>query len=253
MRWVACWQATTSCGYIVVFGDTAPSVGNCDARLNGHVRDGAAGELGAGRPRDRTVALTNIDDTVVLAVFFGRATSRSGRLRVVLGQYVGFVGILLAAVVGTLGAGLLPEQAIPYLGFLPLDLGLRAAWKVWRERRGAELNGEAGSETGDAEAQGTPHPGQQPGVLTVAAVTLANGGDNIGVYLPVSAVTGIAALITYVTVFLLLVAVWCLAGWWFATHPAVAQVLTRWGHLILPVVLIAIGLIILVEGGAFGL
>jgi cadmium resistance protein CadD (predicted permease) len=33
----------------------------------------------------------------------------------------------------------------------------------------------------------------------------------------------------------------------------VAQVLTGWGHLILPVVLIAIGLIILIEGGAFGL
>ena len=54
-------------------------------------------------------------------------------------------------------------------------------------------------------------------------------------------------------VFLLLVAVWCLAGWWFASRPVVAQVLTRWGHLILPVVLIAIGLIILIEGGAFSL
>ena len=143
--------------------------------------------LGLVGPGIALFALTNIDDIVVLAVFFGRATSRSGRLRVVLGQYVGFVGILLAAVVGTLGAGLLPEQAIPYLGFLPLALGLRAAWKVWRERREAELDGEAGSETRDAEAQGTPHPGEQPGVLTVAAVTLANGGDNIGVYVPVFA------------------------------------------------------------------
>jgi cadmium resistance protein CadD (predicted permease) len=155
--------------------------------------------------------------------------------------------------VGTLGAGLLPEKAIPYLGLLPLFLGLRAAWKVWRERRETAADAEAGSETQDAEAQGATHPGRRPGVLTVAAVTLANGGDNIGVYVPVFAATGVGALLSYVIVFLLLVAVWCVAGWWFASRPVVAQVLTRWGHLILPVVLITIGLIILIEGGAFGL
>jgi cadmium resistance protein CadD (predicted permease) len=198
-------------------------------------------------------ALTNIDDIIVLAVFFGQATSRLGRLRVVLGQYIGFAGLLLAAVVGTLGAGLLPEKAIPYLGLLPLFLGLRAAWKVWRECRETAAGAEAGSKTEDTEAQGTADPGRQPGMLTVAAVTLANGGDNIGVYVPVFVITGIGALITYVIVFLLLVAAGCVAGWWFASRPVVAQVMTRWGHLILPVVLIAIGLIILIEGGAFGL
>ena len=56
-------------------------------------------------------------------------------------------------------------------------------------------------------------------MLTVAAVTLANGGDNIGVYVPVFAATGIGALITYVIVFLPLVAVWCVTGWWFAVPP----------------------------------
>jgi cadmium resistance protein CadD (predicted permease) len=198
-------------------------------------------------------SLTNVDDIIVLAVFFGQAISRSGRLRVVLGQYLGVAGILLAAVVGTLGAGLLPEKAIPYLGLLPLFLGLRAAWRVWQERRQTAAGAEAGSQSHDAEAQGTTHPGREPGVLTVAAVTLANGGDNIGVYVPVFAATGVGALLSYVIVFLLLVAVWCVAGWWFASRPVVAQVLTRWGHLILPVVLIAIGLIILIEGGAFGL
>jgi len=41
------------------------------------------------------------------------------------------------------------------------------------------------------------------------AVTLANSGDNIGVYAPVLAATGIGALITYMMVFLLPGAVWC--------------------------------------------
>lgn len=45
-------------------------------------------------------AVTNIDDIVILALFFGQATARSGALRVVAGQYLGFTAILAAAIVG---------------------------------------------------------------------------------------------------------------------------------------------------------
>jgi cadmium resistance protein CadD (predicted permease) len=84
-------------------------------------------------------------------------------------------------------------------------------------------------------------------VLGVAAVTLANGGDNIGVYVPVFTATVTAGLLTYVLVFLLLVALWCLAGQFFASRPLIARTLSRRGHTLLPVVLIVIGLIILVR------
>ncbi len=55
------------------------------------------------------------------------------------------------------------------------------------------------------------------------------------------------------SVFLVMVAVWCFAGRLFASHPLIARSLSRWGHVIVPIVLIGLGLIILVEGGAFGL
>ncbi|MFG3099078.1 hypothetical protein ACGFZL_00850 [Streptomyces sp. NPDC048182] len=69
--------------------------------------------------------------------------------------------------------------------------------------------------------------------MEVAAVTFANGSDNIGVYVPVFATAGIGGMSLYAVVFLVLLA--------------------RWGHILLPVVLIGIGLLILIEGGAFGL
>jgi len=84
-------------------------------------------------------------------------------------------------------------------------------------------------------------------------VTLANGGDNIGVYVPVFAVAGASGMTVYVVVFLIGVAVWCAAGHFFATRPLIAKALSRWGHILLPVVLIGIGARILIEGGAFGL
>ena len=191
-------------------------------------------------------AVTNIDDIIVLAVFFGQTNDHAGALRVVLGQYLGFAGILAVAVIGALGAGLLPEAAIPYLGLLPLLLGLRAAWNIWRDRHPPSKE-PAGEPEGGTKTQ------PRAGALTVAAVTFANGGDNIGVYVPVFANSGPGGLTIYIVVFLILVAVWCAAGWFFASRPIVAQALARWGHIILPIVLIAIGLIILVEGGAFGL
>jgi hypothetical protein len=64
-------------------------------------------------------AVTNIDDIVVLALFFGQATGRAGALRVVLGQYLGFAAILAVSVAAALGAALLPGAVIPYPGLLP--------------------------------------------------------------------------------------------------------------------------------------
>ena len=186
--------------------------------------------------------VTNIDDLLMLALFFGQvAGRRGGASRVVIGQYLGFVAILAMSLLGALGAALLPESVIPYLGLLPLLLGLRGAWQVWRDRG---LDGD--------DDRRTPRD-TGPAVLTVAAVTLANGADNIGVYVPVFAAAGTSSLIVYGVVFLALVAIWCVLGRFFATRPVIACALGRWGHILFPLVLIAIGLLILIEGGAFAL
>jgi len=185
--------------------------------------------------------VTNIDDLLVLALFFAQgAGHRSTTRRIATGQYLGFAAILAAATTAAFGATLLPEAAIPYLGLLPLLLGLKALWKVWRANRTDE-------DDGGRTATGPP------GVLEVAAVTFANGGDNLGVYVPVLATAGVGAMGSYVVVFGVLVAVWVATGRFFATRPFIARALSRWGHLLLPVVLIGIGLLILVEGNAFGL
>ncbi|MEU3551699.1 cadmium resistance transporter [Streptomyces longwoodensis] len=188
-------------------------------------------------------AVTNIDDLVVLALFFAQgADHRGSARRVVLGQYLGFAAILAVAVAAAFGATFLPETALPYLGLLPLALGLKAAWRAWRDRR------DGGTDEED-ERSGAGGPGP----LEVAAVTFANGGDNIGVYVPVFATAGTGGMSVYAVVFLALVGVWCAAGRYFATRSVVAAALARWGHVLLPLVLVTIGLLILVEGGAFGL
>jgi cadmium resistance protein CadD (predicted permease) len=188
-------------------------------------------------------AVTNVDDLVLLALFFARAgTRRAAVWRVVGGQYLGFAAILAVSVVGALGVGLLPEPVVAYLGLVPLLLGIRAAW---RARREAAEDPDPDPTDADADAG--------PTVPAVAAVTFANGGDNIGVYVPVLSTAGANGTVTYVVVFLVLTGLWCLAGRVLATRRPVARALARQGHLVLPVVLIALGIVILVQGGAFGL
>lgn len=189
-------------------------------------------------------AVTNIDDIVVLAVFFGQAPGhRAAVARVIVGQYLGFGAILAVSISGALlGATLLPPAVLPYFGLLPIMLGLRAAWVSWRRNRDTQ--------TPDAQFAS---PAAGPGVWQVAAVTFANGGDNIGVYVPIFAAASIGTVTAYVVVFLIGVAVWCAAGRHFASRPLIAEALSRWGHIVLPIALIVIGTVILVEGGAFGL
>lgn len=183
--------------------------------------------------------VTNIDDIIVLSLFFARGAGQRGTtFRIVAGQYLGFVGILLASLAVTFGAGLfLPDSAIPYFGLIPLLLGAYAAWQVWRN----------GDDEDDRFA------GKPISALTVAAITFANGGDNIGVYVPVFLAVGTGALVAYCVVFLALVVVLVLAAKIVATRKPIAEVLERWEHILFPLVLIALGLVILIEGGAFGL
>ena len=186
-------------------------------------------------------AATNIDDIIVLSLFFARGAGQRGTTaRILAGQYLGFAGILVAAILVTTGAGaFLPPAAIPYFGLIPLGLGLWAAWEAWR-----------GDGDDDDEAKGA---GKRVGVGTVAGVTFANGGDNIGVYTPVFLSVEPLAVVAYCVIFLALVAVLVALARFVATRPPIAEVLERFEHILFPIVLIGLGIVILVSGGAFGL
>jgi len=184
--------------------------------------------------------VTNIDDIIVLSLFFGRGAGQRGTtVRILVGQYLGFAGILGAAVLVSLGAGaFLPPGVIPYFGLIPLGLGVWAAWQGWR--RGEDDDDDAKIE------------GKNVAVWTVAGVTFANGGDNIGVYAPAFLSVGPGAVAAYCIVFLALVAVLVGLARFVATRRPIAEVLERWEHILFPIVLIGLGFFILISGGAFG-
>ncbi len=179
---------------------------------------------------------TNVDDIFLLAAFFAdkKLTART----VVLGQLLG-IGTLVA--VSTLVAWLsmaLPEGWISLLGFVPLYLGLKQIKSLWTD---------ADDSAEDDEIQGQEHQmerGLRSQLLAVAGVTIANGGDNLGVYIPLFA-NSLAAIPLFVVVFGLMTLLWCFLGHVLVNNKVFGHWIRRYGHKILPVVLILLGFDIL--------
>jgi cadmium resistance protein CadD (predicted permease) len=82
---------------------------------------------------------------------------------------------------------------------------------------------------------------------TMAAVTLANGADNLGVYVPFFAINH-AHVWVILLVYAALVPVWCLAGKWLGNHTLVLRSVDQYGHFVLPFVFVGLGIYILAAG-----
>ena len=80
--------------------------------------------------------------------------------------------------------------------------------------------------------------------ISVALVTIANGGDNLGVYIPLFS-RDLPWFPIYAGVFAVMTGIWCAAGYWLVNHPVLGARIRQYGHRVFPWVLIALGLLIL--------
>lgn len=176
-------------------------------------------------------ASTNVDDIFVLLGFFADPAFRARH--VVLGQYLGIGALVAVSLVCSLIALVIPPGYLGLLGLLPMGIGAKKLWEAWR-----------GGEDGEEERH--PAPGAHK-ILAVAAVTIANGGDNIGVYVPMLATRSLNETLVLLAVFAVMTALWCFVAHFLVNHRALGAPIRRYGHLVLPWVLIAIGIGILLE------
>lgn len=187
-----------------------------------------------------TFAATNIDDLFVLMLFYSQTNQFFRHWHIVVGQYLGFTALVLISLLGFLGGLIIPPEWIGWIGLLPIAIGVRH-WLKRHESQGEEVQG--------AISKSTPWAA----ISSVAAVTFANGGDNIGIYTPLFASSRSADLLVMLLVFYLLIGVWCYGGYTISRHPWVARILSRYARVIVPFVLIGLGILILLESGTLGI
>lgn len=185
---------------------------------------------------------TNLDDIVILLLFFSQINHVFRRRHVIAGQYLGFAGLVVLSLPSFFGTLLFPRPWIGMLGILPIAIGISRLMNP-----DADGDDDAGVAEIDQSTQPWFTSFLSPQTYSVAAVTFANGGDNVGIYVPLFANATGRGLVIILSVFFLLVAVWCYAAYRLIQVPAIAHTLTHYGNQLIPFVLIGLGILILVD------
>lgn len=183
-------------------------------------------------------AATDIDDLFVLMIFY---SSRSFPARqVTLGQFIGIGVLVVISILGSLIALVVPIYVIGLLGLVPIAIGIKNLIE------GRDNNKTSSTQTVPKENK------SYLAFLTVAAITISNGGDNIGVYVPLFSKYNTVDQITMLTsVFIAMTAIWCITSYYLVNHPSLASRIRNIGTIIMPFALIGLGVYILMDSFLF--
>jgi len=175
---------------------------------------------------------TNIDDAFVLVGFFADKNFRAHD--VVIGQYAGISVLYVISVIAALISLVIPAAYIGLLGLAPILIGIKKLYHLWRDPPTEEP---------------ITDTGRQGRRLAVAAVTLANGGDNIAVYTALFATREGFEVSVIGVVSAVMTALWCLVAHWLVNHKTLGLPIRAQAHRVVPFVLIGLGILILIRGG----
>jgi cadmium resistance protein CadD (predicted permease) len=175
-----------------------------------------------------TFIVTNVDDLLILSFYFA---SRLYTIRsVVLGQYLGIILLIVVSLAGLFFRNIIPNEWVGLLGIFPIIIGVKELMEKKED---------------DENELSAPPSETSSGFWKIMVVTIANGGDNIGVYTPLFIKTGISLIHIYVITFLVLTGLMCYVGYYFVNHPRIKHIFARYGSAVMPHFLIGLGLVIL--------
>ncbi|MBE9006490.1 cadmium resistance transporter [Fortiea sp. LEGE XX443] len=190
---------------------------------------------------------TNIDDIVILLLLFSQINSVFRYRHIIAGQYLGFTVLIIASLPGLFGGLVIPPNWIGLLGLIPIIMGINSL--INREE----------NENPEIEIITTEYQDANTTSLfnaqtySVAAITIANGSDNISVYIPLFASSNTVNFIIIVVVFFILIGIWCYLAYKFTYQTKIALILSQYSNYILPFVLIILGGVIILKTEALGL
>lgn len=225
---------------------------------------------------------TNIDDIFILMLFFSQVNSIMKKRHVILGQFIGISILIAISIIGALGLSVIQREYVGLLGLIPIYLGIKAYVDYKKESLEYEDTGNHETENkqyvkyketsgaqefqvkendklaGSVNIQGNVVKTFIKGflnasVIKVASITLANGGDNIGIYIPIFISMDLFNIVITVIIFLFLTGIWCFIGLKLSEHPFVKRSIENYKHIFVPIIFIGLGIFILMENETLNL
>ena len=191
---------------------------------------------------------TNIDDILILMIFFAQVNTTFRPKHIFIGQYLGFTSLIVMSLPGFFGGLVLPKAWIGLLGLVPIAIGIKHLVDQKNNETEIQLVSDELSYPKFCQPVLSRFASLlAPQTYQVAAITIANGGDNVGIYVPLFASSNLLSLGIILGVFFVMVSLWCSIAYQLTRHPIVAQRLTHQGDAIVPYILIGLGLYILID------
>src|SRR5699024_814173 len=176
------------------------------------------------------------DYLFILLIIFSQSQTKKGIRQIYLGQYLG-TGVLVAvSLFAAYVLNFIPQDwIIGLLGLIPIYLGIRVA-----------MGGEAEEEE---VVEKLKSRGSNRLFWTVALITIASGGDNLGIYIPYFTSLSVSEIVIAIVVFALSIAVLCYISYRLAKISFVSETLEKYERIIVPIVFIGLGIFIMLENG----
>lgn len=190
---------------------------------------------------------TNIDDIVILLLFFSQTNANFRPRHIVAGQFLGFTVLLILSLPGLFGGLVLSKNWIGLLGLLPMSIGISS---LVNQKEDSSKEFAAIAEETEAS---TITSFFSPQTYNVAAITIANSSDNISVYLPLFAGSNLESFVVTIGLFFLLLVIWCYAAYKLTNYKAIVDILTRYVNNIVPFFMMGLGAFIVLESEALSL
>ncbi|EHR36415.1 CadD family cadmium resistance transporter [Helcococcus kunzii] len=181
---------------------------------------------------------TSIDYLLILVILFAQLHSKREKLQIYAGQYLGTAVLVSISLFAAYVVNFIPDKwIVGLLGLIPLFIGIKFA-----------LSGEDEDET--EEIREKIEQDKSKNLLwTVVLLTIASGGDNLGVYIPYFSSLNWSKIIIVLIIFAIGIAILCELSRSLSKIPMVSEIIEKYEKIIVPVVFIALGIYIMYENG----
>ncbi|MBO4128032.1 CadD family cadmium resistance transporter [Streptococcus suis] len=182
---------------------------------------------------------TSIDYLIVLIILFAQLSQNKQKWHIYAGQYLGtglFVG---ASLVAAYVVNFVPEAwMVGLLGLIPIYLGIRFA-----------IVGEGEEEEEEEIIERLEQSKANQLFWTVTLLTIASGGDNLGIYIPYFASLDWSQTLVVLLVFAIGIIIFCELSRVLSSIPLISETIEKYQRIIVPLVFIPLGLYIMYESG----
>ncbi|KAF3095842.1 hypothetical protein TWF102_006838 [Orbilia oligospora] len=143
--------------------------------------------------------------------------------------------------IGFAVAQAIPSEPIGFLGLLPILLGV---WKLLGLIFTSNLEEE------EEQTENVKTAGMKC-ILKVASITVMNGGDNIGTYVPLFSQAEGAEIAVYVVTYYILLGIWCLIAFLIIKQRHILLVAQKYAGVVVPLLYVGLGIFIVIKSHCY--